>query len=90
MNEADDQYRTLRRLPPFPSVATKLVHLLEDDNVSVKKIMDLIKRDTTLTAELLRIVKSPIYGFSTCISSLQTRVPGWDFKQCRALLSPCA
>jgi HD-like signal output (HDOD) protein len=37
MNEPDDRYRALRRLPPFPSIATKLLRLLEDDNVSVKK-----------------------------------------------------
>jgi HD-like signal output (HDOD) protein len=84
MNEPDDRYRALRRLPPFPSVATKLLHLLEDDNVSVKKIVDLIKADAALTAELLRVVNSPIYGFSTRISSLQTSVAMMGFQTVRS------
>jgi HD-like signal output (HDOD) protein len=84
MNPPDDRYRALRRLPPFPSIATKLLHLLEDDNVSVKKIVDLIKADAALTAELLRIVNSPIYGFSTHISSLQTSVAMMGFQTVRS------
>ena len=84
MNEPDDRYRALRRLPPFPSIATKLLHLLEDDNVSVKKIVDLIKADAALTAELLRVVNSPIYGFSTHISSLQTSVAMMGFQTVRS------
>ena len=84
MHEPDDRYRALRRLPPFPSIATKLLHLLEDDNVSVKKIVDLIKADAALTAELLRIVNSPVYGFSTRISSLQTSVAMMGFQTVRS------
>ena len=84
MHEPDDRYRALRRLPPFPSIATKLLHLLEDDNVSVKKIVDLIKADAALTAELLRVVNSPIYGFSTRISSLQTSVAMMGFQTVRS------
>jgi HD-like signal output (HDOD) protein len=84
MNEPDDRYRALRRLPPFPSIATKLLRLLEDDNVSVKKIVDLIRADAALTAELLRIVNSPIYGFSTRISSLQTAVAMMGFQTVRS------
>ena len=84
MQAPDDRYRALRRLPPFPGVATKLLHLLEDDNVSVKKIVDLIKADAALTAELLRIVNSPIYGFSTRISSLQTSITMMGFQTVRS------
>lgn len=75
------------RLPPFRSIATKRLQLLEDDNVSVRKIVDLIKADAALTAELLHIVNSPIYGFSTRISSLQTCVAmtGFQTVRCFAL-----
>jgi len=84
MNEPDERYRALRRLPPFPSIATKLLRLLENDNVSVKNIVDLIKADAALTAELLRIVNSPIYGFATRISSLQTAVAMMGFQTVRS------
>jgi HD-like signal output (HDOD) protein len=69
MNEPDDRYRALR---PSPPIATKLLRLLEEDNVSVKNIVDLIRADAALTAELLRLVNSPNYGFSSAVSRLRS------------------
>jgi HD-like signal output (HDOD) protein len=80
----DDRYRALRRLPPFPSVATKLLRLLADEDVAIKKIVDLIKSDAALTAELLRIVNSPIYGFAARISSLQNAITLLGFQTVRS------
>jgi HD-like signal output (HDOD) protein len=83
-NTSDDRYRALRRLPPFPGVATKLLRLLADEDVPVKKIVDLIKSDAALTAELLRVVNSPIYGFATRISSLQNAITLLGFQTVRS------
>jgi HD-like signal output (HDOD) protein len=80
----DDRYRALRRLPPFPAVATKLLRLLADEDVAIKKIVDLIKSDAALTAELLRIVNSPIYGFAARISSLQNAITLLGFQTVRS------
>lgn len=81
---ADDRYRALRRLPPFPAVATKLLRLLADEDVAIKKIVDLIKSDAALTGELLRIVNSPIYGFAARISSLQNAITLLGFQTVRS------
>ena len=83
-NTTDDRYRALRRLPPFPAVATKLLRLLADEDVAIKKIVDLIKSDAALTAELLRIVNSPIYGFPARISSLQNAITLLGFQTVRS------
>lgn len=80
----DDRYRALRRLPPFPAVATKLLRLLADEDVAIKKIVELIKSDAALTAELLRIVNSPIYGFPARISSLQNAITLLGFQTVRS------
>jgi HD-like signal output (HDOD) protein len=80
----DDRYRALRRLPPFPAVATKLLRLLADEDVAIKKIVELIKSDAALTAELLRIVNSPIYGFAARISSLQNAITLLGFQTVRS------
>ena len=74
MNEAEDKYRALRRLPPFPAIATKLLRLLSNDNASIKAIVELVRADTALASELLRVVNSPIYGFPGRISSIQNAV----------------
>jgi HD-like signal output (HDOD) protein len=83
-NATDDRYRALRRLPPFPAVATKLLRLLADEDVAIKKIVELIKSDAALTAELLRIVNSPIYGFAARISSLQNAITLLGFQTVRS------
>lgn len=84
MQESDERYRALRRLPPFPSVATKLLGLLTDENVPVKRVVDLIRADAALTAELLRIVNSPAYGFASCVSSLQSAITLLGFQTVRS------
>jgi len=74
MNASDDKYRALRRLPAFPAVATKLMRVLSHEDAEIKQIVDLIRADTALASELLRIVNSPVYGFPSRISSIQNAV----------------
>ncbi len=74
MVPSDDKYRGLRRLPPFPAVATKLLRLLSNDDVAVKGIVDLIRADPALASELMRVVNSPLYGFPARIGSIQSAV----------------
>ncbi len=74
MSPPDDKYRGLRRLPPFPAVATKLLRLLSNDEVAVKEIVGLIRADPALASELMRVVNSPLYGFPARISSIQNAV----------------
>ena len=84
MDAPDDRYRALRRLPPFPAIATKLLGLLSDEDVAIKKVVDLIKADAALTSELLRIVNSPVYGFASRISSLQNAITLLGFQTVRS------
>ena len=74
MDSSEDRYRGLRRLPPFPAVATKLLRLLSDDDVNVREIVNLIRADPALASELMRVVNSAAYGFPSRISSIQNAV----------------
>ncbi|PWU09808.1 MAG: hypothetical protein C5B51_05590 [Terriglobia bacterium] len=74
MADSEDKYRALRRLPPFPAIATKLLRVLSHDDVQTKQIVELVRSDTALASELLRIVNSPIYGFRGRVSSIQNAV----------------
>lgn len=74
MGPSDDKYRGLRRLPPFPAVATKLLRLLSDDDIAVKQIVELIRADPALVSELMRVVNSPLYGFPARVGSIQSAV----------------
>jgi HD-like signal output (HDOD) protein len=64
----------MERLPQFPALATKLLRVLSHDDADVKEIVNLIRSDTALSSELLRIVNSPMYGFSGRVGSIQIAV----------------
>lgn len=74
MDPSEDKYRGLRRLPPFPAVATELLRLLSDDDVHVRQVVELIRADPALVSEIMRVVNSAIYGFPSRISSVQNAI----------------
>jgi putative nucleotidyltransferase with HDIG domain len=79
------QHWALRELPPFPSIAVKLLQLLSDADVQVRKLIELLRSDTALSAELLRRANSAMYGARTQVSSLQHGLVLLGFDQVRGL-----
>jgi putative nucleotidyltransferase with HDIG domain len=50
-------------IPTLPKVLSKISQEIDNDNFSIKNIGDLMSRDISLSAGILRIVNSPFYGF---------------------------
>ena len=61
----------VQNLPTLPSVMYEVTSLMEDPNVSIEQIADTIGMDQVLSAKVLKMVNSPIYGFPGRISSVQ-------------------
>jgi HD-like signal output (HDOD) protein len=64
----------LKALPPFPAVALQLLSLLDNPDVPLKKVVDLLRMDPALSAELLRVANSALYGFVQRIDSVKHAV----------------
>lgn len=75
----------LRELPPFPSIAVKLLQLLSDEDVPVKKLIDLLRSDAALSAEVLRRANSAVYGLPAQVASLQHALALLGFDQVRTM-----
>lgn len=60
----------IENLPTIPSILRKILGIIEDPNVSIQKISDFVASDPTLTARILKMVNSPVYGFPGRISSV--------------------
>ena len=60
----------LNNLPTLPSVVRNLSRLVEDQKSSAADIGELIAKDQVLSAKILRLVNSPVYGFPGRISSI--------------------
>ncbi len=63
----------IKNLPPFPAVALQLMGLL-DANVPVKEVVKLLRMDPALSAEILRVSNSPLYGLSRRVDSVSHAV----------------
>jgi putative nucleotidyltransferase with HDIG domain len=57
-------------LPSLPEVIYKINSLMEDDTISVNYIGNLMTKDISLSAKILKIVNSPFYGFPQRIYNL--------------------
>src|SRR5579872_4924962 len=61
---------SLKKVPPFPPVAVKLLSLLSDPSVDSNQVAELIASDATFTARLLQRVNSAEFGFLSDITSV--------------------
>ena len=64
----------LRALPPFPAVASRILALVDNDDVAAKQITECIKLDPTFTAEILRVANSSLFGVAREIASVRHAV----------------
>lgn len=58
-------------LPVMPEVGRRLLRSLEDDNASLTQIAELISKDSTLAAKVMRLANSARYSPSHTIATLQ-------------------
>ncbi len=78
------------KLPVMPEVAHALIRTLNDDDADVGTVRDVISKDPALTATLLRMANSAIFGLSRTVSTLDNAVSVVGLSQIRArALSIC-
>lgn len=61
----------VKDLPTLPTVLEDVSKLLEDPRSSTQQVAKLISRDQVLSAKVLKMVNSPVYGFPGRISTIQ-------------------
>ncbi|OGP74759.1 MAG: hypothetical protein A2Y80_03605 [Deltaproteobacteria bacterium RBG_13_58_19] len=62
--------QSLKNLPPFPMVAQKALLLLNKPEVSIQEMIEVVKFDPSITANILRISNSAYFGLRREIHSL--------------------
>jgi putative nucleotidyltransferase with HDIG domain len=62
--------RSLKNLPPFPIVAQRALLLVNKSEVSIQELVDVVKFDPGITANILRIANSAYFGLRREIHSL--------------------
>ena len=62
------------RPPTLPSVATEILALAQNPDAELHDIVALLEQDTMLTAQVLKLVRSPIYAGTAQVRSLSDAV----------------
>jgi HD-like signal output (HDOD) protein len=73
------------RLPSLGSINGVLRELLDAEQCYTSQIADVIRRDPSMTARLLRMVNSVYYGLSNPVSSIEEAVFYLGVRQIRRL-----
>jgi putative nucleotidyltransferase with HDIG domain len=84
-SEILEKVRTCPRLPSLRSIETALRELLHADNRYATQISEVIRRDPSLTARLLRLVNSVYYGLTSPVNSIEEAVFYLGVRQIRQL-----
>ena len=65
------QILAVKDLPTLPGVLTEVSALVENPDSSTDQISKVIAKDQVLSAKVLKMVNSPVYGFPGRIGSIQ-------------------
>src|SRR5271155_4223581 len=83
--QIENRLRSCPCLPSLGSIEFALKELLGADQRYTSQIAEIIRRDPSLTARLLRLVNSVYYGISTPIKSIEEAVFFLGVRQIRQL-----
>ncbi len=64
----------IKALPPLPKSVLEVQRITNDPNSSIADLVKVIKNDPMLTANLLKVANSPLYGFTRQIKSVDQAV----------------
>lgn len=70
MNAQQDIISRVGTLPPLPDTAVKLMEVINDPSSSVDEIVEVIRYDQAVTADVLKLCNSAYFGLSRNITSL--------------------
>jgi HD-like signal output (HDOD) protein len=85
--QIEKRLRQCARLPSLGSINSALRDLLNADQRYTSQIAEIIRRDPSLTARLLRLVNSVYYGLSSSVNSIEEAVFYLGVRQIRQLVT---
>jgi len=71
---AEELVGNVDRLPTIPTVATRVLALLDQDDVNPEEVAELMLTDQTMAARVLKIINSPAFRPAQPITSLKSAV----------------
>lgn len=73
-------------LPAMPTIAVRIMSMIGDPSTSANKLQDMISRDQALTAKVLKIANSAMFGVSRDITTLSHAIVILGFSTIRSIV----
>ncbi|GMV94134.1 MAG: hypothetical protein AMXMBFR82_39120 [Candidatus Hydrogenedentota bacterium] len=86
LDQLEKRVLAMANLPTLPGILTKIAQLTEGKESGASDVAKLISTDQVLSAKVLRLVNSPIYGFPGRISSITHAVVLLGFNVIKGLV----
>ena len=58
------------KLPTIPAVAAKILKAIKDENKNINDLAQILTSDAPMSAEILKLINSPLYGLPNRVNSL--------------------
>jgi len=82
----DQILEDIHDIPPLPDIATRVMQLTNDPDVSAAELNKVISQDEALTANLLKLCNSSYYGLPRVISSVTQAIMYLGFQTVRNMV----
>lgn len=73
-------------IPTLPIVASRILHIIADDNSSLEELKKVISMDQSFSSRLLKVANSPYYRVSNTISDVTDAITRIGFTTVQALV----
>ncbi len=73
-------------IPALPIVASRILHIIADDNSSLEELKKVISMDQSFSSRLLKVANSPYYRASNTISDITDAITRIGFTTVQALV----
>ena len=70
----DEILKSVKSIPAFPAAALKVMSLIDDPDFSIADVVDVIKYDQAIAANILRICNSAYFGLSHKVETVRDAV----------------
>jgi HD-like signal output (HDOD) protein len=74
MSQLAEIVRALRTMPPLPNVAQRVLQIVRDPEFSIDELVAIVRVDPALTARILKLCNSALYGLSHEVTSVADAV----------------
>jgi len=86
MKHMDDILASIHDIPPFPQVVVKAMEIISNPNYLVNDLLEVIRLDQSITANILKLCNSAYFGLPRKVSSLKEAVVYLGTVQLRQVL----